>query len=178
LTTGAPAASNATSPLLCQEIPPPPPGVGEFPGATPDAQTVRERLALHRRNPECAACHEQMDPPGLALEGFDGIGAHRSLDNGVPIDTSAEFADQSRVAGAVDLAHRVAADPAFVSCFVQKLSSYANGAARCAPEAAELLRLQTELGARGLGMRQLVELLVTGERFKAHLSPPPIEDAP
>ena len=38
---------------------------------------MRERMEEHRANPACAGCHKLMDPIGLALENFDGIGRWR-----------------------------------------------------------------------------------------------------
>ena len=48
---------------------------------------VRERLAEHRENPQCAGCHTILDPIGLGLENFDAIGRHRDeYANGDAID--------------------------------------------------------------------------------------------
>ena len=79
--------------ILCQDIPPPPPNVDvnlaePAPGA--EAQTTRERLAEHRENPVCAGCHAFFDPIGLSFEHYDGIGAYRDTENGLPIDASAD----------------------------------------------------------------------------------------
>ena len=65
--------------ILGTPPPPPPdnvPPLDETPGK---AQSMRDRMEAHRRNPACAGCHKLMDPIGLALENFDGIGtlAHR-----------------------------------------------------------------------------------------------------
>ena len=38
---------------------------------------MRDRMEEHRKNPACAGCHKLMDPIGLALENFDGIGRWR-----------------------------------------------------------------------------------------------------
>ena len=40
---------------------------------------MRARMERHRADPVCAGCHQLMDPIGLVLERFDGIGqlAHR-----------------------------------------------------------------------------------------------------
>ena len=80
------------SQLLCQDIPPPPANVPAEPAAM-TAQSRRDRLAAHRVNPTCAGCHGLMDPLGLALEQYDGIGAFRATDNGVAIDTSGTTPD-------------------------------------------------------------------------------------
>lgn len=58
---------------------PPPPDV---PAIEPDirgATTIREQLDRHRNTPACATCHNQIDPPGFALESFDPIGNWREF---------------------------------------------------------------------------------------------------
>ena len=51
-------------------------------------KTVRDRLSAHATNPVCAGCHRLIDPLGLALEKFDGLGAFRDRENGAAIDAS------------------------------------------------------------------------------------------
>ncbi|HET9360896.1 MAG TPA: DUF1592 domain-containing protein, partial [Vicinamibacterales bacterium] len=63
------------------------------------ARTMRDRMEEHRRNPACAGCHKLMDPIGLTLENFDGIGRWRTVDNGAAIDASAQLADGAAVEG-------------------------------------------------------------------------------
>src|SRR6185436_17114724 len=78
--------------LLCQDVPPPPPGVKtnlDGPSGS-KAKTMREKLAAHRTDPQCAACHDLMDPLGLGLEHFDAIGAYREKDNGSVIDATSD----------------------------------------------------------------------------------------
>jgi hypothetical protein len=60
------------------------------------ATSAREFLAMHRENPTCAACHNTMDPIGLALENYDAVGAWRETDHGKPIDTSGVLPDGTR----------------------------------------------------------------------------------
>lgn len=57
------------------------------------ALTARERLAPLTTRSDCAGCHRQINPIGLALENFDAAGQFRSTENGAVIDAS----------GAVDL---------------------------------------------------------------------------
>ena len=71
--------------LLCQSIPPAPPNVDtKFPVDTAGGaqRTMRQKLEVHRQVATCATCHTMMDPVGLGLENFDGIGAYRTTEAG------------------------------------------------------------------------------------------------
>lgn len=71
--------------LLCQEFPPPPPNAGGVPDVDPTA-TTRERFRQHTANEACATCHRHIDGVGFGFEHLDGVGRHRTQDNGMPID--------------------------------------------------------------------------------------------
>ena len=64
--------------FLCQQVPPPPPGVDTNLPPVDEAlpRTNRERLAAHTVNPACAGCHSLVDPIGFALEKFDAVGIY------------------------------------------------------------------------------------------------------
>ena len=142
LTTGAFLALNArsstTSPtlrgqfirerLLCQTVPAPPDNVDTTlpPPAPGKVETMRERLTRHMADPGCAACHRLMDPAGLALEGFDGLGRARDTDGGRPLDLTGALDDQS-FDGAQGLARTVRAHPAAASCLIQQLVQQMTG---------------------------------------------------
>jgi hypothetical protein len=71
--------------------PPPPPSVdGEFDEDIRRNRRLspREKLALHRANPTCAACHDEMDPLGVSLENFDYFGRWRTKSRRTEIDAS------------------------------------------------------------------------------------------
>ena len=93
------------------------------------ADTVRERLARHRRNPACAGCHALIDPPGFALENFDAVGRWRELDDAFrPIDASGRLPDGTAFDGVVGFRDALAADPeSFVTNVTEKLLTYALG---------------------------------------------------
>jgi hypothetical protein len=65
--------------FLCQEVPPPPPGVNtNLPVLSKESpKTSRERLAMHTNNETCKSCHSLIDPIGFGLEKYDAIGQHR-----------------------------------------------------------------------------------------------------
>ncbi len=93
------------------------------------ADTVRERLARHRRNPACAGCHALIDPPGFALENFDAVGRWREMDNAFrPIDASGVLPDGTAFDGVVGFRNALAAHPEpFVANVTEKLLTYALG---------------------------------------------------
>jgi hypothetical protein len=113
--------------LLCRAIPPLP--IGQVP-ALPETpgQTLRERQALHSRDPSCWACHQLMDPIGLAFEAYEPTGRYRSTDNGKPVDASGTLsgagASDGPVKDAVDLMTRLAASPVVEQCFVRHSFRY------------------------------------------------------
>ena len=84
------SVSNRTSPvqrgkwvmIALLGTPPPPPPATVPPlketGENEKIQSVREKMEQHRKNEPCRSCHQLMDPIGLALENFDGIGSWRA----------------------------------------------------------------------------------------------------
>ena len=110
---------------------PPPPDIPPLPagGEAGEPRTVRERLAQHRANPACAACHAPMDPLGFALENFDAIGRWRTTDAGFPVDASAVLADGLTTFDGPGGLRRVLLDRSgqFVETVTEKLLVYALG---------------------------------------------------
>ncbi|MCE9579248.1 MAG: DUF1592 domain-containing protein [Deltaproteobacteria bacterium] len=74
--------------LLCQDLPPPPPTLNTTPPGLDPTLTTRERFSKHSSDPACAGCHQLIDPVGFGFEGFDGVGARRTIENGLPVDMS------------------------------------------------------------------------------------------
>ncbi len=134
--------ANRTSPVLrgkwVMEVflgsppPPPPPNVPDLEAteAVADGRllSVRERLEQHRANPACSSCHKMMDPIGLALENFDGTGAFRIKDNGVPIDVVGELYDGTQLSNAADLRNALLnRRDSFARNFIENMLAYALG---------------------------------------------------
>lgn len=85
--------------------PPPPPNVPALEAADKDTLklSIREQMAAHRTNPVCASCHQVMDPLGMGLENFDGVGRWRDEDAGQPVDASGELPGGTQFSGPVEL---------------------------------------------------------------------------
>ena len=113
--------------FLCQQMPSPPVDVDtSIPEPSGDAVTLRDRVAEHLENPTCATCHVLMDPIGLALENFDGIGRWRVLDNGGVIDASGDL-DGAEFPNAPGLGAALGEHPDLLPCLVRTLVRYATG---------------------------------------------------
>jgi hypothetical protein len=117
--------------LLGTPPPSPPPDVPPFPPEQDEhgeSHSVRERLAQHRKNPACAACHAPMDPLGFALENFDAVGHWRTTDANAPIDASGVLIDGTTFNGPVELRQALLARrEQVVRAVTEKLLTYALG---------------------------------------------------
>jgi hypothetical protein len=121
--------------LLGVEPPQPPPGVeinilraNDNTGNTKQP-TMRQVLEQHRISPTCSACHKIFEPVGLALENFDAVGAWRTHDEGLPVDTSGKLPDGTPLDGGVAAlrASLVRYSDQFVRVVAEKLLTYALG---------------------------------------------------
>ena len=84
--------------LLGSPPPKPPTNVPSLKDNTIAANlSVRQRLAEHRANAACMACHKSIDPVGFTLEEFDAIGRWRDVEEGEPIDDYRRIARRSRI---------------------------------------------------------------------------------
>ncbi|MDX1561688.1 MAG: DUF1592 domain-containing protein, partial [Gammaproteobacteria bacterium] len=107
--------------------PPDVPGLVETDGAGTTI-SMRERLAVHRENPNCASCHALMDPIGFALENFNAIGQWRTLgDAGEPIDASGEMPDGTEFEGLEDLKASLMSSDLYLMTLTEKLMTYGLG---------------------------------------------------
>ena len=118
--------------LLGTPPPPPPPGVPDL-EETEESEggrmlTTRERMEKHRANPVCNACHQFMDPIGLALDNFGVTGKWRIRENGMPLDTRGELYDTTPITSPGELQEALLARPApLIRTFTTNLMAYALG---------------------------------------------------
>jgi hypothetical protein len=85
--------------LLCEDMPEPPPGVPPLPQAKTGVSN-RDALLAHTADPACASCHDRIDGLGFGLENYDGIGAYRTTDQGVPVDPTGTIVETNDINGA------------------------------------------------------------------------------
>jgi hypothetical protein len=153
--------------LLCQIMPGPPAGVDtSIPPVTERARTLRERVASHLSDPSCASCHLLMDPIGLGVENFDGIGRFRATDNGAVIDASGDI-DGVEFADTLELAQTIRDNPWFVPCLVKNLARYANGTIEGRGQLDSIDWLADELAAGDHRLAAFLPILATSSLFRA-----------
>ncbi len=133
---------NRTSPVLRGQwvleqvlgtpAPPPPPDVPELDESGDDASQaldLREILEKHRASPNCAGCHQKMDPIGFAMENFNAVGQWRQYYRGeISIDTRTVMENGKVIQGPSDLKEALSEEKEkFAENFARKMMSYALG---------------------------------------------------
>ncbi|MEO8657919.1 MAG: DUF1592 domain-containing protein [Bryobacteraceae bacterium] len=117
--------------VLGTPVPPPPADAGSIPADEKSfgGLSVREKLAMHKRNATCAGCHTRIDPLGFPLEKYDSVGRLRDkYSDGKPIDDSSETADKTQIAGVDGLVKYLDGRQEQVTrTLAQKLLGYALG---------------------------------------------------
>ena len=178
--------------LLCQHVPPPPPGViTTLPDPLVDGQQPKGRRQLmveHVENPTCASCHRLMDPIGFGFEHFDAIGQYRQQEmipvpgrrgggggggrGGPPpipleIDAQGEIAGipNSNFSGAKQLGTILANSPVCQECVVRQTFRYAYGRHETASDENTIHQLYDQFKASGFKFKSLLVALVQSPEF-------------
>src|SRR5688572_14775384 len=177
------SAPNRTSPvtrgawilenLLGSPPPLPPPDVPPLPENTSGQgikkleTSVRERMESHRTNQPCKGCHQIMDPIGLSLENFDGIGRWRTEDTGVKIDTAGQLTDGTVVDGVDSLrASLLRYQDALVQTMTEKLMMYGMGRAAHYYDMPAVRAIARDTAAKDYRFSALVTAIVSSEPFQ------------
>ena len=114
--------------------PPPPANVDPIEPNPPDQPkaTIRQKLEAHAKNANCAACHRNIDPLGLAFDQFDAIGqwrTHERVEKGTgtnpPVNATGTLPDGRAFRDAAQFKQLLLADrDRFLEAFVEHLCTY------------------------------------------------------
>src|SRR5262249_39917445 len=139
---------------------PPPPNVAKLDESKQAAETasLRERMELHRSNPECATCHQQMDPLGFALENYDAVGRWRSRDGGFPIDPSGELIGGQKFADVQELKRILESrgSKKFARCLIENMLTYGLGRGLEAYDYCTVEDVRAQLESSGYRIRSII----------------------
>jgi hypothetical protein len=152
--------------FMCRPTPNPPADVDFSRVQDSTKGTVRGRLLDHMNNPSCSGCHMRSDPPGLALEHFDGLGQLRTMENGTMIDVSADIYGV-KLDGAQGLGKFLHDDPRVSACLVRNVFAYGAGRKTEAQDAAYLVDQTKAFASNGYRLPDLMlQIASTPEFFK------------
>jgi hypothetical protein len=158
--------------LLCNALPPPPNDVVTVLADKDKSKTMREQLQIHQQNTTCAGCHKEMDPMGLALEHFDGLGAYRETDRGMALDVTGTYAGVS-FNGAKELGKALAeavktaeGNPEVTDCVMRNLFRAATGHLETTREQPAIVKLSTAFSGNGYHVRGALSELIASEGFR------------
>lgn len=141
-----------------------------------DKATVRQRLEIHRSLPQCARCHNKIDPLGFALENFNAAGDWRDQEgfgykgrigkNDPVIDASAKMIDGTEFVG-VDGLQRVllSKEGLFLNCLAGKLFTYALGRELGVADQLHVKAAVNHLSTNGRTLKTLISYVATSEPF-------------
>ena len=168
---------------------PPPPSV---PAVEPDirgAATIRELLAKHREDANCASCHAKIDPPGFALESFDVMGRwrdnYRSLGEGSkrieglgrsgnefvhyigqPVDASGRLQERGEFSGIIEFKKLLLQDKEVIARnLVEQLVVYATGAPVGFADRDEVDAILHKTRESEYGVRSIIHAIVKSPLF-------------
>ena len=168
--------------------PPPKPTV-DVEAVEPDirgATTIRNQLAKHRQNADCASCHVKIDPPGFALENFDVIGGWRDhyrkvgdydavivdgrrvrYRDGSPVDAADVLPDGRRFQNIDEYKQLLLTDKdQLARALADKLLSYATGAAPTSADDPQIDAIVAKVREKNYGFRSLIHEIVQSELFQ------------
>jgi len=156
--------------LLCQTIPPPPPGAENKFSLDDNAKTAREKFEpLSKiKDPElnCPVCHTLTDPIGFSLEQYDAIGAFREKENNTTIDPVVSLEGLGEFDGPRSLGTILKNDERVPECFVKQLFRHAGGRIESAGESDEIDRITQAWASNNYKVKALLVELVASKAFR------------
>jgi hypothetical protein len=170
--------------LLDDPPPPAPPNVPQVARLAGKSLTTQERLVAHQEEPQCASCHRRIDPPGLALENFDAVGAWRTEDSYTPVDAHGQPNAAMKKTWPIEVAGRFHGGPSFIGfegfrdavaarekdfarSFAKALVEYALGRPCGFRDEPLVESIVSRAAAKNFAIREFIHALVQSESFRS-----------
>jgi hypothetical protein len=155
--------------LLGRKLAEPPADAGQLDDKAGDrGKTLREELAVHRRNESCASCHDKIDPIGFGLENFDAIGRFRTEEAGKLVDATGILPSGHSFNGPAELRSLIIIryQDEFLTNLTRRLTAFALGRALKPQDEGLIRSLMSDLKNAGYRADALVEAIVMSEAFR------------
>lgn len=158
--------------VLCAPTGSPPGNVNtSLPDKTTKATTNRDEIeTIHAAPTSCKSCHQIIDQIGFGFEAYDSVGAHRTTDNGAPVDDSGSIHVDSDVdgtfTGGVELAHKLASSRRVRACIATHWFRFGMGRPETDDDACTLARMTDEMSSGGGALDRLLLSLVRSPNFR------------
>lgn len=153
--------------------------VGEIAPQVPgiDKATVRQRLEIHRQLPQCARCHDRIDPLGFALENFNASGEFRKQEgfgykgrieeNDPLIDASSRMPDGRMIVGVDGLQAAILdQEELFLRCLSSKMMTYALGRELTLADQPVVDDAVRHMQHNGRTLRSLIHFIAASDLFR------------
>lgn len=157
--------------------PPPPPPANvpalETPAPNLKKTSVREKLEQHRADPNCTACHNKIDPLGIAFDNYDAIGRWRTVETmkdgtgaNPALDPSGKLPDGRAFKDSQELRKLLVDDTdKFAAAFTEKLATYALRRGMTFTDREEMKRIAEQSKNADYRLATLIETFVTSPLF-------------
>ena len=165
------------SEVVLGKTPPPPPA--NVPAIEPPTQqspkaTLRQKIEAHRNDVNCAACHANLDPLGLAWENYDAIGqwrTHEKVAAGVGTDPlvnpAGEMPDGRAFKDANEFKQRLLEDrDKLASAFIDHLCTYALRRALAFDDQDDLNAIAAEAKKSNYRIKDIVRAVAMSELMR------------
>jgi mono/diheme cytochrome c family protein len=156
--------------------PPPPANVDPIEPNPPDSPkaTIRQKLAAHTQNANCAACHRSIDPLGLAFDQFDAIGqwrTHERVEKGTGanplVNPTGRLPDGRAFADAEQFKRLLRDDREhFLRAFVEHLSTYALRRVLTVDDREDIQSIVDEAKKRQYGLKDTVRAVALSDLIR------------
>ena len=159
------------------KTPPPPPAnvdpIEPNPPESPKA-TIRQKIEAHAQNANCAACHRNIDPLGLAFDQFDAIGqwrTHERVEKGTgadpPVNSSGTMPDGRTFTDAEQFKQLLLDDQdQFLHAFVEHLCTYGLRRVLTVDDREDIQAIVKEAKQKNYQLKDIVRAVATSELFQ------------
>ena len=156
--------------------PPPPPNVEPLeptPSDKPKA-TIRDQIQAHTTHATCAACHQKIDPLGLAFDNYDAIGRWRTtekvaggLGDDPPVQAGGILPNGKTFQGPDEFKGLLVEDvDRFAEAFVEQLATYALRRVMTVDDKAAIKAIAAQSKPDEYRLRSILENLVLSDLFQ------------